>query len=94
MSSQSFPRHRQEIEGKVSLASSSEGQQHPRLIQAMQGREVDEAIMAERERDILKINQDLVLVKEMFRFIFIHLSSDEVMIRFLIILYYLEIWRS
>ena len=39
----------------------------PRLIQAMQGREVDEAIMQERERDIKQINEDLVLVKEMFK---------------------------
>lgn len=41
--------------------------QQPRLIQAMQGREVDEALMQERERDIKQINQDLVLVKEMFQ---------------------------
>ena len=33
----------------------------------MQGREVDEALMQERERDIKQINQDLVLVKEMFQ---------------------------
>ena len=33
----------------------------------MQGREVDEAIMQERERDIKQINEDLVLVKEMFK---------------------------
>ena len=39
----------------------------PRLIQAIQGREVDEAIMQERERDIKQINEDLVLVKEMFK---------------------------
>ena len=33
----------------------------------MQGQEVDDAIMAERERDIKKMNQDLLLVNEMFR---------------------------
>ena len=33
----------------------------------MQGREVDEALMEERERDIKQINEDLVLVKEMFK---------------------------
>ena len=33
----------------------------------MQGREVDEALMQERERDIKQINEDLVLVKEMFK---------------------------
>ena len=33
----------------------------------MTGQEVDDAIMAERERDIKKMNQDLLLVNEMFR---------------------------
>jgi hypothetical protein len=33
----------------------------------MQGREVDDAIIEERERDIRKINQDLALVNEMFK---------------------------
>ena len=33
----------------------------------MSGQEVDDAIMAERERDIKKMNQDLLLVNEMFR---------------------------
>jgi hypothetical protein len=37
-----------------------------KLLQTMQGKEVDEAIMEERERDIRKINEDLLLVKEMF----------------------------
>jgi hypothetical protein len=39
-----------------------------KLLQTMQGKEVDEAIMEERERDIRKINEDLLLVKEMFRY--------------------------
>jgi len=33
----------------------------------MSGREVDDAIMEEREKDILKMNQDLALVNEMFK---------------------------
>ena len=39
----------------------------PRLIQTMQGKEVDDAIMRERERDLRKINRDLQLVNEMFK---------------------------
>ena len=35
--------------------------------QAIVGKDVDEAIMEERERDIRKMNQDLLLVNEMFR---------------------------
>lgn len=42
--------------------------QEPRLIQQMQGQEVDDAIMEERDRDIRKMNQDLHLVNEMMRF--------------------------
>jgi hypothetical protein len=37
------------------------------LIQTLQGKDVDEAIMRERERDLRKINQDLAMVNEMFR---------------------------
>lgn len=33
----------------------------------MQGREVDDAILEERNKEILKMNQDLALVNEMFR---------------------------
>jgi hypothetical protein len=58
---------KEEVQGKVSISSGEAGQGGLRVVQAMQGREVDEAIMAERERDIKKINQDMVLVKEMFR---------------------------
>ena len=58
---------KEEVQGKVSVSSGEVGQGGLRVVQAMQGREVDEAIMAERERDIKKINQDMVLVKEMFR---------------------------
>ena len=39
----------------------------PRLIQTLQGKEVDDAIMLERERDLRKINRDLQLVNEMFK---------------------------
>jgi t-SNARE complex subunit (syntaxin) len=39
----------------------------PRLIQTLQGKEVDEAIVRERERDLRKINRDLQLVNEMFK---------------------------
>lgn len=47
-----------------------EQQQHLqqlRLQPLMQGQEVDDAILEERERDIKKMNQDLVLVNEMFK---------------------------
>lgn len=39
----------------------------PKLIQTLQGQDVDEMIMEERERDIRKMNQDLLLVHEMFQ---------------------------
>ena len=39
----------------------------PKLIQTLQGQDVDELIMEERERDIRKMNQDLQLVHEMFQ---------------------------
>jgi hypothetical protein len=35
----------------------------------LQGQEVDDAIMEERDRDIKKMNQDLLLVNEMFRYV-------------------------
>lgn len=37
------------------------------LIQTLQGKDVDEAIQRERERDLRKINQDLAMVNEMFK---------------------------
>ena len=46
---------------------SSFSSKQPRLIQTLQGKEVDEAIMRERERDLKKINRDLLLVNEMFK---------------------------
>lgn len=65
------------IQGSASIAGATSGgalgvgnqasSAQPRLVQAMQGKEVDEALMQERERDIQQINQDLVLVKEMFQ---------------------------
>eukprot|EP00607_Mallomonas_marina_P002812 CAMPEP_0182428904 /NCGR_PEP_ID=MMETSP1167-20130531/24494_1 /TAXON_ID=2988 /ORGANISM="Mallomonas Sp, Strain CCMP3275" /LENGTH=109 /DNA_ID=CAMNT_0024612113 /DNA_START=627 /DNA_END=956 /DNA_ORIENTATION=+ len=39
----------------------------PRLIQAYKDNDVDQAIIEEREREIRKINRDLVLVNEMFK---------------------------
>jgi len=39
----------------------------PRLIRAYKEKDVDTAIMEERERDIRKINQDLRIVNEMFK---------------------------
>jgi hypothetical protein len=50
-------------EGRT-VSNSSDG---PRVLQKLQGHEVDEAIAQERERDILKINEDLKLVNEMFK---------------------------
>ena len=43
-------------------------QQQMTLKPVLSGREVDDAIMEERERDILKMNQDLALVNEMFKY--------------------------
>lgn len=40
----------------------------PKLVQTLQGQDVEDAIIEERERDIKKINEDLVLVNEMFRY--------------------------
>lgn len=42
-------------------------QQKLALVPLMQGNEVDDAIMEEREKDIRKMNQDLALVNEMFK---------------------------
>lgn len=42
-------------------------QQQLTLKPVLTGREVDDAIMEERERDILKMNQDLLMVNEMFK---------------------------
>ena len=39
----------------------------PKLIQTLQGKDVDEAIMKERERELQKINRDIRLVNEMFK---------------------------
>lgn len=39
------------------------------LVQILQGKDVDEAIQRERERDLRKINQDLVMVNEMFKYV-------------------------
>jgi hypothetical protein len=50
--------------GAVSFSKIDDG---PRVIQKLQGYEVDEAIAEERERDIIKINEDLKLVNEMFK---------------------------
>lgn len=41
--------------------------QQLKLQPILQGKEVDEAILEERERDIKKMNHDLVLVNEMFQ---------------------------
>ena len=39
----------------------------PKLVQTLQGQDVDDLILEERERDIKKMNQDLLLVHEMFQ---------------------------
>ncbi len=41
--------------------------QQLKLQPLLQGKEVDDAILEERERDIKKMNHDLVLVNEMFQ---------------------------
>ena len=41
--------------------------QQLQLIQTLHGRDVDEAIQRERERELRKINQDLAMVNEMFK---------------------------
>ena len=49
--------------------NNSEHIQQQQALQVLQpslkGQEVDEAILEERQRDIIKMNQDLLLVKEM-----------------------------
>lgn len=41
--------------------------QQLKLQPLLQGKEVDDAILEERERDIKKMNHDLILVNEMFK---------------------------
>jgi hypothetical protein len=43
--------------------------QQLKLKPLLQGQEVDDAILEERERDIKKMNHDLVLVNEMFKYV-------------------------
>lgn len=43
--------------------------QEPQILHAIQGQDVDDAIREEREREIIKMNQDLVLVNEMMRLV-------------------------
>ena len=38
-------------------------------LKTIQGHDVDQAIIEEREKDIMQINKDLVLVNEMFRLV-------------------------
>ena len=46
--------------------NSQQQQQTVQVLQpSLKGREVDEAILEERQKDIMKMNQDLLLVKEM-----------------------------
>eukprot|EP01041_Mallomonas_annulata_P003844 gene3844-7664_t len=47
--------------------SSTNKMEAPRLIQAYHDNDVDQAILEEREREIKKINRDLILVNEMFK---------------------------
>jgi hypothetical protein len=55
--------------GKASAqAQLQQGQQQQQNLQLLlSGKEVDDAILEERERDIKRVNQDLVLVNEMFK---------------------------
>ncbi len=46
----------------------------------MQGQEVDDAIQEERERDIKKMNQDLLMVNEMMRCLF-HACTDLIVVK-------------
>ena len=41
----------------------------PILQQALVGRDVDDLIMEEREQDIMRLNRDVVLVNEMFKYV-------------------------
>ena len=50
-------------------------QQQLQLRPLLQGQEVDAAIMEERERDINKLNRDMVLVNEMYKYVRIVLQS-------------------
>jgi hypothetical protein len=51
----------------LSKREQQEQLQQMKLKPLLQGREVDDAILEERERDIKKMNQDLLMVNEMFK---------------------------
>ena len=51
----------------LSTTDSQRGGQRQQQAMLLHGQDVDDAIIEEREQDIRKINQDLVLVNEMFR---------------------------
>ena len=52
-----------------------ENNQQLQHMQTLQGKDVDEAIQRERERDLRKINQDLAMVNEMFRYLLVKFSN-------------------
>lgn len=56
-----------EIEGNEYKQQLQQQQHH--LIQTLQGNDVDEAITRERERELKKIQQDMIMVNEMFRLV-------------------------
>ena len=55
--------------GSRSKRSQQDRTDEPKLMQAVVvGQDVDELIMAEREQDILRLNRDISLVNEMFKY--------------------------
>ncbi len=57
----------QQDPSSIQPANHHERSQSLTLKPLLQGREVDDAILEERNKDILKMNQDLALVNEMFK---------------------------
>lgn len=58
---------RTDEDNKANIDSNGQNMHHLQMIQTLQGKDVDEAIQRERERDLRKINQDLIMVNEMFK---------------------------
>jgi hypothetical protein len=57
------------------------------LVQTLQGQDVEDAIIEERERDIKQINQDLILVNEMFRYTIVNTICLSILLCMYLLLY-------
>lgn len=59
---------RNQRSGASDTHTSTQVPKGPQLQQMMVGRDVDDLIMEEREQDILRLNRDVALVNEMFKY--------------------------